>query len=247
MTQLPKKIAAGAALLLLVIVAAAAFVLGRLDRIVVHGVETEGPGITGTAVSLGDADISLFSGVGALDDLEIANPEGFASDYAFQLGEIAIEIDPASVMEEVVRIRSLTIAAPRLTAEFDDRGRNNLGTILDHVRSMARQPAGKSRDQEAGEPKRLIIERFRVVDAEVRAVAAPLQLDKTLKLPPIELKNLGAHQGGASAAAIADQAMRPLVNAAIKAARDEYLSAKGEEFKQQLKEKAGSLFDGLKQ
>lgn len=245
MTKLTAKIVVAA--LLSVIGVAAAVVLGRLDRIVEGGVETVGPTITGTGVSLNDVDISLFSGSGALEDLDIRNPEGFASDYAFQLGEITIEVDPASVMEEVVLIRSLVITRPQLTAEFDDSGRNNLRTILDHVRGVARQLAGAAADDaEAGASKRIIIEKFSVVDAEVHAIAAPLKLDKTLKLPPIDLRDLGTKQGGASAAAIADQAMRPIVEAAIRAARDEYLDAKADELRQQFKDKAGSLLDGLR-
>lgn len=252
MNKIASKAAAGLAILLVVIALAAVFVLGRLDRIVKRAVETAGPEITGTRVALGGVHVSLFSGAGALEDLDIGNPAGFASENAFQLGEIAIEIEPRSVTQDVVRIHSLTVSRPRLTAEFDADGRDNLRTILDHVRDVANQTAGRPAEKSAGKSeaggaqKRMIIERFRFVDAEVRAIAAPLKLDKTLKLPAIELKNLGARQGGASAAEIADQVMRPIVEATVKAARDEYLHAKGDEWKQKLKDKANNLLDSLR-
>ena len=88
----------------------------------------------------------------------------------------------------------------------------------------------------------MIIDEFRFSNAEVRAIAVPFKLDKTLKLRSIELKNLGARQNGAAASDIANQIMGPIVDAALAAARDEYLNAKRDELTQKAK---GSLLDKI--
>lgn len=225
MSKTASRIALGLGALAVVIVIAAVVVLGRLGRLVEDGVETAGPKITGTAVTLGSARVSIFDGEGALKRLRIGNPEGFSDEDAFDLGEIAVAIDVRSVTQDVVRIRSVVVRAPRLLAEFDANGRSNLDRILEHVKA-ARGATGKASaaDDDAA-PTRLIIEEFRFEEGEVHALAPALQLDKTLKLPPIVLKNLGARQGGAGAADIANQVLRPIVSAAVQAAMKEYLAA----------------------
>src|SRR5262245_59747782 len=100
-----RKIAIAAGVLVAVIAVAAVVVLGRLGRIIGDGVETEGPKITGTDVSLGGAQVSIFDGEGALKRLRIANPEGFSKADAFDLGKIAIKVDVKSVTSGVVHIR----------------------------------------------------------------------------------------------------------------------------------------------
>lgn len=242
MSKTASRIALAAGALVLVVVVAAVVVLGRLGRLIEHGVETAGPKITGTEVTLGSARVSIFDGTGALTRLHIGNPEGFTADEAFDLGEIAIAIDVKSVTGDVIRIRSIVVQAPKLVAEFDAAGRNNLNRIMDNVRA-SRGATGTSQDADGdgGKPVRLIIDEFRFEGAEVHALAPAFQLDKQLKLGPIVLKNLGAKQGGAAAADLANQVLRPIIDAAVQAALKEYLAAQrdklGEKAKDQLMDK----------
>ena len=240
MTKTASRIALASGALLLIVAIAAVVVLSRLDRLIERGVETAGPEITGTKVSLGNASVSIFSGEGALKRLRIGNPEGFSGEPAFNLGKIAIAVDVKSVTSDVVHIRSVVIEAPQLLAEFDAAGGSNLDAIRANARAAARDGSGGSK-AESGAQTRLIIDEFRFENAEVRALAPAFGLDKTLKLPPVVLKNLGAKQGGAAASDIANQVLRPVVDAAIQAAMKEYLAAQrdklGDKAKEQLLDK----------
>lgn len=243
MSKTSSRIALALGALVVVVAIAAVAVLGRLGRLIEHGVETAGPKITGTDVTLGSATVSIFDGQGALKRLHIGNPEGFTTDEAFDLGEISIAIDVKSVTGDVVRIRSLVVRAPKLVAEFDAAGRNNLNRILENVRASR----GATRTQkdadggDGGKPVRLIIDEFRFEGAEVRALAPAFQVDKQLTLSPIVLKNLGARQGGAAASDLANQILRPIIEAAVQAAMKEYLAAQrdklGDKAKDQLMDK----------
>lgn len=243
MSKTASRLALVAGALVLVLVVAAIVVLGRLGRLIEHGVETAGPKITGTEVTLGSAHVSIFDGTGALKRLHIGNPEGFTAEEAFDLGEIAIAIDVKSVTGDVIRIRSIVVQAPKLVAEFDAAGRNNLNRIMDNVRaSRGAARAGKDAEKDdGGKPVRLIIDEFRFENAEVHALAPAFQLDKQLKLAPIVLKNLGAKQGGAAASDLANQVLRPIIDAAVQAALKEYLAAQrdklGDKAKDQLLDK----------
>lgn len=236
MSKPGKRIAVAAGVLVVAVVVAVAVVFGQLGRIIKRGVETVGPTVTGTPVTLSSAMVSIFSGEGALRGLHIGNPQGFTTPTAFELGKVGIAVDPASLAGDVIRIRSIVVEAPRLVAEFDAAGVSNLKAILDHAKSTARKTPASDEPADGAQQK-MIIEEFRFVDAEVRALAPAYKLDKTLKLPPIVLKQLGAKEGGAAAADIAEQILRPVVNAAVKTALDEYVKAKRGELEEKAKER----------
>lgn len=240
MTKTGKKISLGIAIVLIVAAAALWWVYGRLGQIVENAVESNGPAITGTEVALDGATLSLFSGEGALRGLTIGNPAAFSDAAAFELGRIETAIDVGSLTGEVVRVRSVVIDGPRLLAEFDAAGLSNLKAILDHARATAR--GGKPKEPGSSPPKKVIIEEFRFTNAEVRVLAPAFKVDKTVKLGPIHLRNLGEKQGGAGAAEIGRQMLQPVVDAAVRAATREYLGEKRDE----LREKAGEkLLDKL--
>jgi hypothetical protein len=246
MSKTGSRIALIAGALVLVVGIGLAVVLGQLGRLIEKGVESGGPPVTGTDVSLGSARVSIFSGEGSLNGLRIANPKGFSDGDAFNLGRVAIAIDPKSVTSDVVHIRSVVIDGPQLLAEFDEAGHSNLGAILDHVKKVAGGGgSGGSGGGGSGGEKRLMIDEFRFENAQARALAPAFKLDKTLKLKPLVLKNLGG-RSGASASEIVQQVMRPIVDNTVKAATAEYVDARraqlGDKAKAQAKEKLNKLF-----
>jgi len=115
-------------------------------------------------------------------------------------------------------------------------GRNNLKAILNHVKAAAGGSGKSSGGAAGGGETRMIIDEFRFQNAEARALAPSLNLDKTLKLPPVVLKNLGARQGGAAASDIANQILRPIVDATVHAATQEYVKAQREKLGNKAKE-----------
>lgn len=244
MSKTGSRVLIAAGVVVVLVGVAAAVVLGQLGRLIEEGVEDHGPGMTGTDVSLGGASVSIFDGTGELTDLRIGNPDGYSDDRAFDLGRIKIVIDPKSVASDVVRIRQVVVDGPRLLAEFDANGRNNLKTILNNVKAAA--GGGSSKSSGGGGPaKRLIIDEFRFENAEARALAPAFKLDKTLKVPPVVLKNLGARQGGAAAADLANQILRPIIDATVGAATKEYVAAQRGKVEEKAKSKAREELDKL--
>ena len=244
MSKIASRFAIFGGVLLVAAGVVAAVVLGQLGRLIEDGVESHGPALTGTDVALGGASVSIFSGEGELTNLRIGNPDGYSDDRAFDLGKIRIAVDPASLASDVIHIRTLVVDGPKLLAEFNPEGRNNLRQIMDHVKAAARSAGGTSTKAgaDSGPQKKLIIDEFRFENAEARALAPAFKLDKTLKIPPVVLRNLGAKQGGAAAADIANQIMRPVVDATVGAATREYIKAQRDKLSDKAKD---SLKDKL--
>jgi hypothetical protein len=236
MSKTGKTVGIAAGALIAVAAIAAVVVLGQLGRLIEDGVEEHGPGLTGTDVALGSASVSIFTGEGELKSLSIDNPDGFSDDTAFDLGRIRIAVEPKSLASGVVHIRQIVVDGPKLLAEFDASGRNNLSAILDHVRAAA-GGGGQDAGGSGGGGRKMIVDEFRFENAQARALAPAFDLDKTVKIPPVVLKDLGKRQGGLAVADIASQVMRPIVDSTVKAASREYLRAQGARAKTKLLDK----------
>ncbi len=196
-------IAAGAAIVLALAVLIGVF--SSLDSIVKTAVETYGSEMTQTSVRLGRAGFQLTEGKGALYGLVIGNPAGYKTDYAMRLGEISLDLDEETVMEDTIVITELVINAPVITYEFGATGSN-----IDEIQRNLAAYTGSLNDASASESdepgKKLIIENLYVRDGQVNVSAKLLQGQALpVPLPTIHMKNVGKSKGGASPAEIGKQ------------------------------------------
>ena len=89
-----KKRLIGFALLAVIIVAAIYFAGSSvLNKGIKSGVETYGPRVTQTPVTLEDVQLSILSGSGMLKGLHVGNPEGYNSENIFALGQIDLKVN----------------------------------------------------------------------------------------------------------------------------------------------------------
>jgi uncharacterized protein involved in outer membrane biogenesis len=201
-------------------------ILSSLNRIVKAGVETMGPKVTGTSVTLENVKISPFSGQGALGGLRVANPGGFNTPNAFELGEVSVSIDTGSLRSDTIVIREILIDAPEITFEGDLSG-SNISAIRKNVEAFsASKPAAKEQEPTPEEPakpgKKVQIDRFALKNGKVELAATLVKGQVvTVPLPDIELTDIGKDSGGATVA----DAVNQVFPAVYKAITDAVLSA----------------------
>lgn len=197
-----KRILVVAGVVVVLAVAAVAwFVLTRLDSLVAQAIETYGSQAVGTSVRVGSVSIDLGKGRGTIRGLRVANPEGFSRGDAFQLGEIILDIELASLNASPIVIDELTVDGPEARYEVDARGRSNFDAIkanLDKGSSAA--PAEPK--EGAAAPPRIAIKRFAfqegAVQADFRAVDPQREVLEA-QLPAVRLQNVGGSRGGTPA------------------------------------------------
>ena len=100
--------------LLAVAAGAAVYFLGAtaLNNGIKHGVETVGPKVTETSVTLAEVNISVLSGKGTLKNLNVGNPSGFKNENIFALGQIDIEVDRKSLFSDrIIIVFTVSLAA----------------------------------------------------------------------------------------------------------------------------------------
>lgn len=181
----------GVILLALLIVV---FVAGRffLGSIVKEGVNRIGPRVTGAPVTLDNAQVAPFSGSGTLTGLTISNPPGWSDRPAFQLGEVKVDVEPASLFGDHIVVNDVTIEDP--TINYETR------LVTDNIRDLIRnieKAVGQGQRQQTtkdGRPVRIEIKHFALRGGKVMLAAGGN--GTTLTMAPVELNDLGTAEGG---------------------------------------------------
>jgi uncharacterized protein involved in outer membrane biogenesis len=236
------KVVAGLAVVLLIVIVVGVF---NLDKGIKAVVETVGPELTKSSVTLSDVDLSLTSGKGSLRGLVVGNPAGFSSSKAFSLGEISIAVDPASVTTDTITINSIRIVAPEITYESLKGGTN-----LDQLQKNVEQAIGASNNDAATEAKgggedavakKLIIRDLTITGGKISYSNALLGSKSiSLPLPPLHLTGIGEKSGGASAGEVVGQVLGAINKSAASAVtRSGALKDTAEQVKKSVKEKLG--------
>jgi uncharacterized protein involved in outer membrane biogenesis len=198
-----------AAVVTAVVVIVVVVTLGRLDSIVKNAIEQRGSALTGTPVTVGAVSVSLREGTASVQDLRVANPDGFTAPYAFELGAISVRIALGSVLSDPLVIEDVQIASPRVTCELRADRQSNIEQIRhatehpnEHAPSAA-TPGAPRPPADSAPGRRLIINRLSLRDGEVhvdaRAAGGP---DRIKTLPGFDLTDIGVKQGGATPAQV---------------------------------------------
>ena len=246
-----KKMALGAVLVLVVTFGFGIYyVLSGLDGMVKTAIETYGSQATQTAVQVGSVQIVLKDGSGAIRGLTVGNPQGSTAPQAFSLGEITTQIDLKSLSEEVTVIEHITVRAPEIFFELNESGKNNLGELKQNLSSSASETSASSSASKSSDAEsKIIIRKLLFTDGNIQARVVPLDKNYELKLPKIEMNNLGG-KNGATPAQIADQVLKVLTDRALaevkKKGLDQYKMQLEGEANKQLEAEKEKLNDKLK-
>ncbi|MEN8687303.1 MAG: hypothetical protein AB1Z51_08120 [Desulfuromonadales bacterium] len=245
-----KKVVLGAILVLLITIGFGIYyLLSNLDSIVKSAIEKYGSEATQTSVQVASVKIVLQDGSGAISGLTVGNPQGFGTAQAFSLGEIATQIDLKSLSGDVPVIEHINIRAPEVFFELNEKGQNNLDQLKKNLQSGAATSSSSSSGKQDGTEPKLIIRKLVFADGSIHARVVPLDKDYELKLPNIQMNNLGG-KTGATPSQIASQALSILTERALaeikKKGIDQYKEKLEGEVNKRLETEKGKLGDKLK-
>ncbi len=150
----------------------------------------------------------------------------FSSAPAFELGEITVAIDIASLGDGPVPITLVRVLAPKLNAEVTSGG-INFSELRDRLNAVGSGDADAGEgtgagESESGEPTRLRIDEFEFAEGSIRANTEAVGGDiRELKLPAVKLQNLSGTPGE-----IGEQVLDVYLDEATKAVGAGQLEAK---------------------
>jgi hypothetical protein len=113
-------------LLLILIIALFALAGFGLNKVIKTGIETVGTQVLSTKVSVGNVDVSPFSGIIKIKNIQIANPEGFEQPNIFDVKEIDIKVISASSKGDYwfLEIDKIIVDEPKTHNEVNQSGNN---------------------------------------------------------------------------------------------------------------------------
>jgi hypothetical protein len=189
--------------------------LSNLDALVKAAIEKYGSEATQTAVRVDKVKIKLTEGDGAIYGLTVANPGGFTQKQAFSLGEVGLGIDLQSLKEEPYVINHITVRAPKVNVEINKDNKTNLNELKKNLGGGKTASKGTAQSsQSAGKEPRLIIKKLTFEKGAIAAKVTPLKKDYDLKLPPINMANLGGSKG-ATPTELTKEIIKRLTDAAM--------------------------------
>ena len=227
-------------LLLVIFIAVAAgvyYVMTNLDSLVEAAIEEHGSKATKTAVLVDAVKLDLTNGSGAISNLTVANPKGFTMPYAFSLGEIRTGINLPSLQQQPYIIDEITILAPQVFVEINKDNKTNLNELKKNLGMGSTQDTEEPAAESSAQEPLLIIRRVTFADGNIQAKVAALQ-DKEykLKLPGLDMTNLGGSKG-ATGAELAQEILSRLTDNAIAVVKKDIIDARLNKLKDEAKAK----------
>ena len=197
------KIIGIVAALLLVLLLLCPLWLGPVAAMVANKVV---PGMTGTDFSVERISVNPYSGSLRVENLRLANPQGYDAEDAVKVSLLSVKIAPLTVLGKTITVRDVTIEDPYVSY-LDANGTNNFDQIMANVNAGKTPEEKVEEEKEKGEGKKVIVERLSISGTRVRYGII------TLPIPSIVLKGLGASQGGVTIESIGLEVWESIKNA----------------------------------
>jgi uncharacterized protein involved in outer membrane biogenesis len=100
------------------------FGYSKIDDLLKIGIEKGGSEALRVPVKLEKASVSVFSGAGSLEGLEIGTPAGFSTPKTLRIGKTEVAIDTAASKEDRIVIKHIRLIEPDIHLELGPGGTN---------------------------------------------------------------------------------------------------------------------------
>lgn len=146
-----------------------------------------------TDMDIGSLEFSPYSGELVLEEVSLANPQGFKQPHALQIERISVDYALGTLFSDVVKLQDVQVIAPHITVEMLPQGTNvaalkeRYGAGLDNPEEKAGEEVKEAAQQ------RVEIDRFVMQQGSVRLVQGfgPMKQEQNFDLPEIEMRDIG--------------------------------------------------------
>jgi len=209
------------------------YYMPSIEKIVKNLTHKYGSEVTKTEVNLGGFNLSLRKGEASLSNITVANPSSYKTPYAFELGDISVKLDVATIANDVIIVKNVEIIKPVVTYEMASLTSSNLTDIQKNITDFTTKPADKIEEtksedvksDESASAKKVIIENLYVSGGKIQFLAPFMGKEPiALKLPTIHLKDIGKEKKGASIGEVVSKVIGSINDTAVQIVSKEQLS-----------------------
>jgi hypothetical protein len=132
--------------------------IASIDTIVRRGIEAGGTYALGVPTKLKTADVGLLSGRLTLEEMSIANPEGFKGEHILKLREGGLEVSLPTLLKDEIVAPKLELVGISLLLQKGTGGMN-YAILLDHLERLeSPSEQGGNESKSAGKKKKFFFE-----------------------------------------------------------------------------------------
>jgi hypothetical protein len=189
-----KKVLIFVGLIVLLSVVVVLVSLSKAGAVVKTAIQTLGPRITRTSVTVNSVELSPLSGEGIIRGFTLGNPEGYRSPTSIEIAEVHLKLDAKSLRSDKIHILRILVDSPRITIEGGLTD-NNLQKILRNIQGFT----GSESSGNAGEGSRrkLQVDEFLFRNGKVDVKFGILGgKGPSVNLPEVHLTDLGTQGDG---------------------------------------------------
>jgi len=173
-----------------------------------------GTQVVGTDVNIGNINLSLTDGKGAISNITVANPRGYSQDNIIKLGNVAVAVDVNSVTKlakelaqktgaktKTVVINEIRVNAPEVAYELMNLNKTNASEVMENIKtntaSSTKQETQKTSDADEI-TYNVAIKKVVIADGKATVAANLMGASQSLSLnlPTITISNLGTEKQG---------------------------------------------------
>jgi uncharacterized protein involved in outer membrane biogenesis len=190
-------------LLILILLILAGVTAFKANHILKAIIVRTAPIVLQVPVSLEQVTANPASGRLSLEGLTIANPEGFKSEYAMQIGHFDCSITPSSILGTElhvanIQLRGTTIICDGLLAD------NHRLILANSQNQIPKQPRSESPKPKSSEGRKFVIDHFSFKESQLLVVVEGEVITR-VEFPEIELREIGKEGAAVTAAEAALQ------------------------------------------
>ncbi|MCR9213360.1 MAG: hypothetical protein NXI13_06545 [Proteobacteria bacterium] len=191
--------------IILAVVGAVIFAQERMNDAGKKALVIFGSLATGEAVTVSGFKVSLLTGRGTIESLQVPNSNLGSAKNSFSVDKIDIEIAPLSLIAGPLHIRSVKITSPNIDLETTATS-SNLAVILAAAAAYVASLSGKENGQE-----KLRIDSVSLTDIAVSGKIYPLTKKFSTKISSIALGGFGTEGDGVTIADFSYQFINALI------------------------------------
>lgn len=228
----------------LLIVLSVYWVANNLNSLVKDIIEQVGSDTLKTEVRVADVNIDLQASKVSLSGLTIANVDGFSAPLLFEMNQVAVDLEPASLLEKTIEVKSVLIDGTKVVAE--QKGTTtNLQALLDNMPKSqsepASQPAEPAATESSADPVDVLIKvgAFDFTNTSTQLITEQFG-EREVNSPNIRLRDIGGDKG-VPPDQLAQAVMQPLIKQVSKAVENYLKGLVEDKAKEKLKEKEDEL------
>jgi len=217
MPRIIRRFVRGILFLLLLVLVVIGGALIWIDEIARRGLEDGGEHALGVQTRAKRLDVGIFAGTLTIDELNIANPEGFNTPHLLKFSSCSSDLHVPSLFSDTIDLTHFEVAGLDVNIE-QGLLKNNVMLVVKHLRARA---GSLEKSESPGKNVRLdrIVIRDTTVHFELPGLPT-LSEDLTVNVDEIIIEDLDIGDAGLPVAELMQRVVPKILLASLEASRD---------------------------